>query len=135
MKRSKLLLRKAFRNIFLLAALLVLVVAPSALAQDSGGQLPEGALGDVIAWVTSAAGLTLIAQLLQWLGVVVPDKLRPLVGPVLGVVAAGIFIAVGVMPDFGIIEGILLGTTSAVVFDVGKKFRVFSTASSRARMR
>jgi hypothetical protein len=108
----------------------ILLVPALAFAQE-GGELPGGLLGQMLGWLLSAAGLTLIGQLLRGLPIVLPGWVKPFLAPAFGMLAGLINTWWGILPDFGPILGALLGTTSAFLFDAGKELGLLKSSSGK----
>ena len=120
----KVLLKVAF-------VLAVIFIAVPVFAQDGGEPgLPGGILGQILMWVLSASGITVIAQFLKGFTINLPSFVRPLIGPLLGILAGIISQQFGLVVDFGPIEGALLGTTAAALFDTGKATGVLKGTGS-----
>jgi hypothetical protein len=85
-------------------------------------------LKDILLWVVSAGGLTVIGQLLRFANVTqrIPAAVRPFLGPALGLLASVLSSALGIPVDLSLLEGALLGTTSAMLFDLGRGTGVLS---------
>jgi len=109
--------------------LLFLTVPALALAQDGGGAVVGGVLGEVLKFAFGATGIMLISQALLSAGLagVVPAWLKPLIGPVLGVAASLLSQFVGFLPNFDPIMGVLLGTAAANLFGVAKGAKVLKS--------
>jgi len=109
-------------KLILLFLALSLVLPASVLAQD--GELPGGLLGRILGWVLGAGGITLIGQLLKGLNLILPPWMKVVLPPALGAFAGWLSSRYGIIVDFGPILGILLGTTSTWLFNLGKKTKV-----------
>lgn len=125
-------------------------VAPGMLADESAvasqpqpapSSEPEpsepvgGVWGGILTWLFSATGLMLIGQLLRQTGIPqkIPGWARPLIGPLLGMAAAALSGLLGFVPDLSILEGILLGTTAAVMFDSAKEAGLVKSTKGTGR--
>ena len=122
-------LREILNTRFILIFIFTLCVATFAVAQGEEPAPPDGVLGQLIIWVLSATGITLISQILftAGLGGIIPSWAKPFVGPAFGLLAGVVSSTWGIVADFGPIMGVLLGTTATQLFDAAKGFSILKS--------